>query len=97
MTTYWNYNNRQFIVNASEDGFNGVDILIRELKHPNWPIFKTVLRDSGFFFLEDVESIDEGIKNCIAKLIAREEKDKANAKKWEDFLNSRRKQNDKRT
>lgn len=53
-----------------------------EVKRPNWKIFRTSYFGSRCFWIDDYESIQEGIEDIVGWLIRKEEHDNARAEKW---------------
>jgi hypothetical protein len=82
------YGGRQFEVYC-ESEFSGrmCCVSIYEVVHPNRKIFKCKYRDTVSFWVDDYETIKEGIYKCIARYIREEEKENQIVKKWEELDN----------
>lgn len=64
-----------------------------EVKRPNWKIFRTSYFGNRCFWIDDYESIQEGIEDIVDWLIRQEERDLEIAEKWsalENFGNAQK-------
>lgn len=53
-----------------------------EVKRPNWKIFRTSYFGSRCFWIDDYESIQEGIEDIVGWLIIQKVRDHEMAEKW---------------
>ena len=86
-----NRNNRTFIAHVDSEGYGMVSVSFHEVVRPTWKIFRATIfpiESSKWFVLEDFPSIEEGINYCLTHVLAAEEKQKENMKKWQDFEKS---------
>lgn len=58
----------------------GVNIF--EVKRPSWRIFRTTYRDHYAFWVDDYESIQEGIESMVRHFLRKEQEEKARYEKW---------------
>lgn len=77
------YGGRQFEVYLSSE-FCGrmCCVSIWEVVHPNRKIFRCKYRDNLSFWVDDYETIKEGIYKCIARYIREEEEENKIREKW---------------
>lgn len=59
-------------------------VSIYEVIHPNRKIFRCKYRDTISFWVNDYETIKEGIYQCIEQYIQKEKEDNEIIKKWEE-------------
>lgn len=86
--TYILDNNRTFeVTTVLEAGFHGemAHSFIREVVRPNARFFRTRFIDDKTFWVNDYESIFEGAKAMLVKVLMREEELAEVRKKWADF------------
>lgn len=58
----------------------GVNIF--EVKRPKWKIFRTTYQDQCTFWVDDYESIQEGVRQMVMRFLAREQEANARYEKW---------------
>lgn len=76
---------KQYNCYVGQGCFSGsVSVLIYEYK-PNKKIFKEKLLDSKLFWLDDCDTIEEGVKMALAKVLAEQDHDLEMQKKWKEF------------
>ena len=77
------YGGRQFEVYC-ESEFSGrmCSVSIYEVIHPDRKIFRCKYRDTVSFWVEDYETIKEGIYKCIARYMREEEEENKIREKW---------------
>lgn len=78
------HENRTFKAVVRPDCTGMGAVFFYELK-PNTKIWKWRYRDSFNFWVEDYETIEEGVRTKFAKMMGEEADRIAIAKKWEDF------------
>lgn len=86
--TYILDNNRTFeVTTVLEVGFHGemAHSFIREVVRPNARFFRTRYIDDKIFWVNEYESISEGAKAMLVKVLMREEELAEVRKKWADF------------
>lgn len=58
----------------------GVNIF--EVKRPKWKIFRTTYQDYRTFWVDDYETIQEGVRQMVMRFLAREQEANACYEKW---------------
>lgn len=86
------YGGRQFEVYLSSE-FKGhmCSVSIWEVIHPNRKIFRCKYKDAISFWIDDYETIKEGIYECIEKCLQDEEKESQIVEKWKALDNNNHK------
>lgn len=81
---------------SAECGGKMCSVNVWEVKRPNWKIFRTSYFGNRCFWIDDYESIQEGIEDIVGWLIRQEERDLEIAEKWgalENFGNAQKGEN----
>ena len=89
-TDVYDYCGRTFeVVTVMEAGFHGAmaSAHIYEVIHPSWKFFRTRWLDTKSFWIDDFDTIAEGVETMLRRLLEKEYHDKETMKKWEDFTN----------
>ena len=81
------YGGRVFEVYCNAQGNYMCGVSIYEVKHPDRKIFRTKYRDTKYFFIDDYETIKEGIYAMLKDLEEDEQISNAHADKWKEFKN----------
>lgn len=61
------------------------EVNIWEVVRPKWKIFRTKYQDSLSFFIDDFDSIAEGIESCVSQFLKREELEEERMRKWKEL------------
>ena len=80
--------NRTFeVTTVLEEGFHGeiAHTFIREVVRPNWKFFRTRMIDDKMFWVFDYETIQEGVKAMLIRVLSREQELAEIRQKWSDF------------
>lgn len=85
MKTLYSYENRHFEVYVNPDARNCIDVNVFEIVRPAWKIFRTKFIDSGSFWSDDYENIDEGVRTVIAKMMLTEKRNLERVRKWKEY------------
>lgn len=67
---------------SAELGGKICGVSICEVKRPNWRIFRSIFQDQCTFWVDDYESIQEGVRQMIIYFLAREQEARARYEKW---------------
>lgn len=86
MKKQYNINDRNFIVTATVDCWDTIHVKIKEIIHPDRKFFKTAWRDNSHFFIQDYNSIEEGIQKKLEDYFKREKEEQETVKKINDFF-----------
>ena len=80
-------NGRKFICEVMPGPFEATaEVYIREVIRPHWKFFKTEFFSySKWFWLEDHETIEEGVYSILEMKYKEENKEKEIQKKWKEF------------
>ena len=81
------YGGREYEVYCNSQGNHMCGVSIYEVVRPNRKIFRTKYKDTKYFFINDYETIKEGIYAMIESLEKDERISNEYSKKWEDFAN----------
>ena len=75
------------VVTVMEAGFGGAmaGAHIYEVVRPNWKFFRTRIIDDKTFWVSDYETIQEGAKAMLARVLSREKELAEVRQKWADF------------
>lgn len=77
---------REFETTASLVFYNTlVNVNIYEIVHPKRKFFRRKFLGSKYFLFDDFETVEEGVIDCIAKILYEEEVRKNDQKKWESY------------
>ena len=89
MKKTYHIDGRTFICNAMPNcGVSGMaEVEVRELVRPHWKIFRTRYIGSNWFWVEDYETIDDGIYDILRNFIEKDNVATMIAEKWKNFLN----------
>jgi hypothetical protein len=89
-TDTFEYHGRTFeVVTVMEAGFHGAmaSAHIYEVVRPSWKFFRTRWLDTKSFWVDDFDTIAEGVETMLRRLLEKEYSDKETMKKWENFVN----------
>ena len=79
-------NNRNFELEVEPElGGNMVSVLIYEVVRPKWKIFRCTYRCSKTFWVDEYETITEGVVNMVRKFLEEEALEKGIILKWKEF------------
>ena len=75
------------VTTVLEAGFGGAmaHSFIYEVVRPNWKFFRTRMIDDKTFWVSDYETIQEGAKTMLARVLSREKELAEVRQKWADF------------
>ena len=75
------------VTTVLEAGFRGemAHSYIYEVIRPNWKFFRTRIVDDKTFWVSDYETIQEGAKTMLARVLSREKELAEVRQKWADF------------
>lgn len=88
-TRIYNYNNKTYVCYVGQGCFTGsVEVSVWERKRPNNRIFKgDRYKGSDWFWVEDYNTIEEGVLDCIKQVIQEDIELDNISKKWKEFEN----------
>jgi uncharacterized protein YydD (DUF2326 family) len=76
---------KQYNCYVGQGCFSGsVEVLVYEYR-PNKKIHKEKSLDSKWFWLDDYDTIEEGVKTVLAQIVAEQNHDLEMQRKWEEF------------
>ena len=87
-TEIYTFEGRTFeVTTVLEAGFQGemAHSFICEVVRPNWKFFRTRIIDDKTFWVSDYETIQEGAKAMLARVLNREKELAEIRQKWSDF------------
>ena len=87
-TEIYTFEGRTFeVTTVLEAGFQGemAHSFICEVVRPNWKFFRTRIIDDKTFWVSDYETIQEGAKAMLARVLSREKELAEVRQKWADF------------
>ena len=59
------------------------EVTVWEIVRPTWKIFRCKYRSSYTFWVEDFDTIIEGVEKAVYRYLAEEDREKEIYKKWE--------------
>ena len=65
-----------------------VEVQIYEVVRPKWKLFRTKEVDSCSFYIDKFDTIEEGIREMLAKFLVEEKEKQEREAKWKDYHNS---------
>ena len=83
----FNYEGRRFKVTVKPNGISGMACAFVEEFRPKAKIFKWKWRNSFDFWIDDYESIEDGARTMVAKVLSAEKDALELKKKWQEFEN----------
>ena len=80
-------NNRTFEAHVNSIGGHMVEVSFYEVVRPTWKIFRTKFFPfySSYFFVDDFNTILEGVHDCLNTAFAVEQTDNDTFNKWKEF------------
>ncbi len=81
-------NGRTFeVVTVMVAGFKGAlaESYIYEVIRPSWKIFRTRIIDSKSFWIDEYDTIEQGVKKMLALVLKEEGDEIIQRLKWQDF------------
>ena len=87
-TEIYTFEGRTFeVTTVLEAGFQGemAHSFICEVVRPNWKFFRTRIIDDKTFWVSDYETIQEGAKAMLTRVLSREKELAEVRQKWADF------------
>ena len=87
-TEIYTFEGRTFeVTTVLEAGFQGemAHSFIYEVVRPTWKFFRTRIIDDKTFWVSDYETIQEGAKAMLARVLSREKELAEVRQKWADF------------
>lgn len=85
----YNYNNKTYVCYVGQGCFSSsVEVSMWERTRPNNRIFKgDKYKGSDWFWVEEYNTIEDGVLDCIDRLTAKENERDNISKKWKEFEN----------
>jgi hypothetical protein len=80
-------NNKIFEAHVNSIGCCVVEVTFYEVVRPSWKIFRTKFFPfhSSCFFIDDFDTILEGVQNCLNEAFIKRQIDDDIANKWKEF------------
>lgn len=87
MKKTYHIDGRTFICNVTPNcGVSGMaEVTVCELVRPHWKIFRSRYIGSHWFFVDDYETIDDGVYNILRNFLEGEAEEHSIAEKWRIF------------
>lgn len=81
----YTFDDKQYNCYVGQGCFSGsVEVLVYEYR-PNKKIHKEKSLDSKWFWLDDYDTIEEGVKTVLVQILAEQNHDLEMQRKWQEF------------